>query len=111
MDTQRRTHGFDVRFTIPLLKIYIVFHAGRDSRKRGIEDISDLYSERRVKTRPSRLWAFAAISGWSLLGAMFLTFVVLYLAKNHLHIDLLNGHPIKEAADWLGFCPRAPIKK
>ncbi len=96
---------FDARLWLPLPwgKYYFVMILGRDSRQVKHDEALDL--ERRQSTPYARLIAAYTLLLWALSSLMIVGFLVAYLMKSYLGIDLVSsGHPVPEFLKWIGLC-------
>lgn len=95
----RSRHLLDVRVQISLYwtRYYIVFLLGRDMRSH----VQEILLNRRQRSSRAAQIGFIALAGWFLIAGISVTgFIVLYLLKSALGIDIF---PDKHLSDFLSF--------
>lgn len=95
----RSRHLLDVRVQISLYwtRYYIVFLLGRDMRSH----VQEILLNRRQRSSRAVQIGFIALAGWFLIAGISVTgFIVLYLLKSALGIDIF---PDKHLSDFLSF--------
>ncbi len=106
---QSNKYWVNARWTLGTKKkIFIVFLLGRDTRgpiSYAEGEIDPALEQRKADATENQVLVYMSVFIWAILCIFSVTFVMAYILKSVVGIDILSGSsPFPAFLHWIGFC-------